>query len=75
MLFCFSVISKHVLTRQKSCISTIPALGRKYLVCCGPSSSVTVTEKSHHVITNQQGKLEVGAHPMQIDAYLLKAGV
>lgn len=77
ILFCFSVISKHVLIRpwQKSYISPTPTLGGKYLVCCGPSSSVTVTDKSHHVITNQQGKLEVDTHAMQIDCYLLKAGV
>lgn len=44
-------------------------------MCCDPSSSVTVTYKSHHVITNQQGKLEVDTPAMQIDSYLLKAGV
>lgn len=31
--------------------------------------------KGHHVITNQEGKLEAGPHAMQIDSYLLKAGV
>lgn len=41
----------------------------------GPSSSVTVIDISHRVITNQEGKLEIGAHAMQIDSYLLKAGV
>lgn len=42
-------------------------------MCCDPSSPVTVTDKGHHVITNQEGKLEAGPHAMQIDSYLLKA--
>lgn len=44
-------------------------------MCCDPSSSVTVIDKSHHVIDNQEGKSGLGAHAMQIDSYLLKVGV